>query len=235
MMSTAKKEISFSKLYDFNNQVYRNIQCVALSGDEFDDLTKDLKAKAYAHKAANAFNKISASIQHHAIDFIFAKKSWNISRFGNGKFPVWYSSLELATSFYETIYSYKKTFIEAPGLDTDTIKMLKTARSVFKINCQAALIDLRADTEKFPELTDKNPEAYIETQNIGVRVSKEGYPGLISKSARAVNGENVIIFKKSILSHPVHEQDYIYEYDFVKNKVLVKQKNSAKIIFEDIY
>lgn len=66
-----------------------------------------------------------------------------------------------------------------------------------------------------PSLIDKNN--YRDTQAIGLKLSKEGFPGVIAKSARANKGENLAIFNKNIINHPIHFNDYLYELNLEKS------------------
>ena len=197
-------KILFDQLADINEAIYRNI--IAVTFDEFDDLSPNPKARAYAHKLTSHENN------HHAIDFVFKQKSWGQTRYGNGTYPVWYGSLELNTSFYETFYHYYKTFIEAPhGFSTRNHGLFITNRSVFTVSCHAALIDLRHHCAAHRELL--NPNDYEFTQSIGLRIHKEGYPGLITKSVRFASGNSLAIFNKNVLSSPKPHGNFRYEYD----------------------
>jgi hypothetical protein len=221
----------FTNLTDFQQRVFHNIQGIPPDFDEFDDLTNNSQARKYAHQISSSnISAKSDALHYNAIDFIFMQNSWLATRFGNGTYPVWYSSIDLHTSFYETLYHWKKTFIDSPqNFNTQSIKTLRT---VFTIECNAALIDLRKKVTNNKKLIHPDPAHYTYTQKIGARIHREGYPGLITKSARVHNGENIVIFKKDILSSPTHENDYFYEVDSADNKILIKQAKSNKIIFE---
>jgi hypothetical protein len=105
--------IVLDKITEFNQRVFRNIQGIPLELDEFDDLTDDVVAKAYAHRVSSTYlprNKL----QYNAIDYIFKQSSWSISRFSNGRYPVWYGSINLETSIHETIFHWRRTYLDAP-------------------------------------------------------------------------------------------------------------------------
>lgn len=218
--------VAFDEMTEFNRSVFRNIQGISPEFDEFDDLTTDPKAKAYAHRITSidtAFN--TETLQHHAIDFVFNQTWWHSTRFSNGKYPVWYGSVELQTSFYETLYHWHRTFIQAPeGFSNKAKTNIKTSRTVFTVDCHAALIDLRKKCEQTNALLHPDPMHYPYTQQIGHRMHKEGYPGLLTKSARTINGENVAVFRKKILSSPRHYGDYLYEYDIANHQVIIKNQ-----------
>ena len=68
------------------------------------------------------------------------------------------------------------------------------------------------------------------TQKWGVRIYKEEYPGLLASSSRKQNGENIVVFKKAILSHAKHYQDYTYEYNFVNNQESIITNITQEVI-----
>lgn len=225
--------IVLNELTEFNSAVFHNIQGVPLDFDEFDDLTNDPKAKKYAHRISDAdeIDLHPNELQYHAIDFIFKQTSWLLSRFGNGAYPVWYGAVNLETSFHETIYHWRRTYLEAPqGFNQFTEQPVITQRTVFTVACRAALIDLRSKVKEHIELVDPDPSHYPQTQALGLRIHQEGYPGVVNQSARIIKSENVAVFKKEILSAPAHEHDYQYEYDLLNHKVSVKRVDSGKVV-----
>jgi len=222
--------IIFNELHDFNDRVFHNVQGIAPGFDEFDDLSDDPRAQACAHRMSQAseMGYRFDELQYHAIDFIFKKESWQPTRFGNGSYPVWYGSLDLDTSFYETSYHWRKTFLEAPqDFSQPGDQPIATLRTVFTVNCQAALIDLRKKAEEGKELLD--PSRYSSAQQVGSRVHREGYPGLVTKSARWVPGENVAVFRKEILTAPALENNYLYEYDLTRCQAVVKDRGKGAV------
>lgn len=227
--------ITFNELTEFNHPVFRNIQGISPTFDEFDDLTADPKAKAYAHRITTADTHIGSNEHRfHAIDFVFNQTTWHSTRFGNGKYPVWYGSVELQTGFHETLYHWYRTFIQAPaGFSSTTNNTIKTRRTVFTVECNAALIDLREKCNQTNALVHPDPSHYPYTQQIGRRIHQEGYPGLLTKSARTADGENVVVFKKNILSAAAHHGDYLYEYDTINHNAMIKNQLSNELELVD--
>lgn len=199
-------------LVDFHQATFRNI-IGPTETDEFDDLTDDPAARAYAHRAAETKNTLYDSV----IDYIFSQPFNENSRFSDGSFPAWYGAIDLKTTFYETIPHWKKTYIDAPQF---LHPATKGRRSVFTVQCDAMLIDLRNHP-----FTKTN---YKDSQQIGTRFYQEGHPGLLAQSARISTGENIIIFQKKVLSSPAHHSDYIYEYDQKAQTVSVRHAGSEK-------
>lgn len=228
--------VTFDEITEFNRSVFRNIQGILPAFDEFDDLTTDPKAKAYAHRMTDTNMTFATDVlQYHAIDFVFDQTTWHATRFGDGTYPVWYGSVELQTAFYETLYHWHRTFINTPeGFSNKAKTSIKTWRTIFTVDCHAALIDLRKKCGQIESLAHPDPTHYPYTQQIGQRVHKEGYPGLLTKSARMTNGENIAVFRKTILAAPKHYGNYLYEYDIAKQRVVIKnqQSNELEMIVE---
>ena len=84
--------------------------------------------------------------------------------------------------------------------------------------------------KKYPELIHPDPERYEITQKWGLRMHKEGYPGLLILSARKSDGENVVVFKNTILTNANHYHDYIYEYNTVSKQEIVKSSITKDIL-----
>jgi hypothetical protein len=223
--------IHFNEITEFNRAVFRNIQGNLAEQDEFDDLTTSTSAKKFAHRSAANSALHFDELNYHAIDFVFNQTNWLSSRFCNGTYPVWYGSVTLNTSFYETSYHWRKIFLEAPqGFQQAAGQVIMTSRRVFTVTCQAALIDLRNKVKQHAELIHPNTSHYVSTQAIGQRIYQQGYPGLITKSARHYEGENVVVFRRKILSDAKLFQDYIYEYDLRENKTRVKNSQSNDVV-----
>jgi hypothetical protein len=218
--------ITLTEISECDSAIFRNIQGAPPEFDEFDDLTTDTAAKSFAHRSTSKIH----TLQYHAIDFIFSQTSWNPTRFGDGSHPVWYGSTHLDTSFHETLYHWYRIFIQAPATFKDGLtEPTKVIRTVYSVECTAALIDLRKKHTEAPELIQPNPANYRATQQIGLRIYKEGYPGLMTKSARSKAGDNIAVFKKTILSNPKFYDHYCYEYDFNSNETRVINQRTNKV------
>lgn len=72
-------------------------------------------------------------------------------------------------------------------------------RKVYLVRCEAALVDFRPEIQRLPALI--HPEEYELTQQAGQRLHKEGFPGLVSRSARC-EGDVFGILNPSVLSGP---------------------------------
>lgn len=193
--------IRLNQLCDFNDDVLRNIVSLRVSQDLFDDLhdhdahsTEIAIAAESRVKASIPIGQVERSFHYStAIDYPFAKEKWQATRYSEGNHPVWYASLDLKTTVYETAYH----MIRAEKAIHNTSETVIQERAVYRVHCQAALIDL---TEKHhPSLVHSSD--YTATQRIGRRVYEEGHPGLLTLSARHPSGKNAVIFQKRVLSH----------------------------------
>ncbi|MDF1655609.1 MAG: RES family NAD+ phosphorylase [Coxiellaceae bacterium] len=200
-----------NKITNLDDIAFRNTIGVQLNINHFDDLSDDPLDWQQAEMAADFSNRFSFDeLQYNAINYIFSQRTWPSSRFGSGNYAVWYGCLALETTFYETIYHWKRFLADAPSLiNANASKPVCNIRTVFSVHCQSALIDLRQQTSKMPALISKG--SYTKTQDIGSRLYNQGFPGLLARSARQSSGTNVAVFNQRILNAPQHQGDYLYQ------------------------
>jgi hypothetical protein len=198
------QENLFDRTVDFNGHSYRNVTSLRESKDLFDDLTDgDQEASAIAAEA-------EMRVKDHLIDrfpqnlyrsfhytrsiigYPFKSEPYLLTRFGDGTFGVWYGSLEMKTTVFETGFHMIKAELAVEGLD----EMVVRERAVYRVRCKAILIDLREKQKSFAKLL---ADDYGFTQQIGRRMNKEGHPGIMVPSAR-IKGTNLVIFNPDVLS-----------------------------------
>ncbi len=196
----------FDKTADFRGLPYRNITTLRESEDLFDDLADgDASASAVAaeaeirvkdHPAARDLKIIQRGFDYTRaiIDYPFKAEPYLSTRFGDGTYGVWYGSLEMKTTVFETCFHMIRAELAVEGLDEVVVR----DRAVYRVKCSAILIDLRGKQASFPKLVEDD---YGFTQQIGQRINHEGHPGLLAPSAR-YNGINVVIFNPDVLSDP---------------------------------
>jgi len=200
------QRILFDKTADFKGRPYRNITTLRESEDLFDDLTHgDENASAIAAEAemrvkGHPVLRDSKIIQrgfHYTrsiIDYPFKNEPYLFTRFGDGTYGVWYGSLEMKTTVFETSFHMIKAESAVEGLDEVVVR----ERAVYRVKCSAILIDLGGKQNNFPELI---ADDYGFTQQIGQRMNREGHPGLLAPSSR-YNGTNMVVFNPDVLSNP---------------------------------
>lgn len=219
--------MKFNRLCDLHATGYRNTVGINLAFDEFDDLTDCEDTMAYAQaKSSVAWSNMD--LQYHAIDYIFLQPHHFPSRFSDGTYPVWYGCRDVKTSFHETIYHWKRTFIDAPQFIFQNEQVITAHRTVFTVQCNAALIDLRQQVKTNKALTQPDPTQYAATQKIGERICHEGYPGLLTKSARHIEGDNIVVFQKKILSSAQMYKDYCYQYNTMSQAVEILERSGVQ-------
>jgi len=196
----------FDKTADFNGWPYRNITTLRESEDLFDDLTGgDENASAIAAEAEMRVKdhpelrdpKIIQRGFHYTrsiIDYPFKNEPYLFTRFGDGTYAVWYGSLEMKTTVFETGFHMIKAEGAVEGLDEVVVR----ERAVYRVKCSAILIDLRGKQNSFTKLV---ADTYGFTQQIGQRINREGHPGLLAPSSR-YNGANIAVFNPEVLSDP---------------------------------
>jgi len=220
-------ETLFDKTADFNGQPYRNITTLRESEDLFDDLAGgDENASAIAAEAEMRVKDRSVlrdpKIIHRGFDYTrsiieypFKNEPYLFTRFGDGTFGVWYGSLEMKTTVFETGFHMIKAERAVEGLDEVVVR----ERAVYRVKCRAILIDLRGKQKSFPELVADN---YGFTRQIGQRMNREGHPGLLAPSSR-YNGTNIVIFNPEVLSDPRLHCYLTYFFDPLTLKVRVER------------
>ena len=196
----------FDKTADFDGQPYRNVTSLRESEDLFDDLNDgDEGASAIAAEAEmrvkdhliDRFPENFYRSFHYTrsiIDYPFKSEPYLFTRFGDGTYGVWYGSLEMKTTVFETGFHMIKAELAVEGLDEVVVR----ERAVYRVRCRAILIDLRGKQKSFAKLL---ADDYGFTQQIGRRMNKEGHPGLLVPSAR-IKGTNLVIFNPDVLSDP---------------------------------
>jgi len=200
------KKTLFDNTTDFDGQPYRNITSLRDSEDLFEDLTDgDEDASAIAAEAEMRVKdhlilrdpEIIHRSFHYTrsiIDYPFKNEPYLFTRFGDGTYGVWYGSLEIKTTVFETGFHMIKAERAVEGIDEVVVR----ERAVYRVQCSAILIDLRGKQKSFPKLL---ADDYGFTQQIGQRMNREGHPGLLVPSPR-FKGTNMAIFNPRVLSNP---------------------------------
>lgn len=190
------------EVVDYHGDLVRNIQTIRISQDLFDDLSPDRadQAVAIAAEAAERIPSEAPLISRPfdygtVITFPFASFNGQGTRFSDGlRYGVWYGSLELETTVYETVYHRHRFLMDSfAGED----RPIRNERRVFDVRCDAILIDLRGKEASEARLVDRASYAY--TQPLGAYLQAQGTNGLLVKSARC-DGWNGAIFRAAALS-----------------------------------
>lgn len=225
----------FSKTIDFNDDVYRNIVSLREARDLFADLSDgDATMSGLAIQAEmrvkedlpRGFLDRGFHYTVGAISYPFESEPYLSTRFGNGQYGVWYGSLELDTTIFETAHHMMVEESKVDGLEEPIIR----ERAVYLVGCRALLIDLRGKEKDYHWLVTDD---YSMTQTIGARLQKEGHPGLLTPSARC-QGTNLVAFSSRVLSNQRNHCYLIYTLDPV-SKSMVVERQRGEVLFKIDY
>ena len=215
----------FSKSTDFSRDVFRNIVSLREQQDLFDDLSDgdtELSGIAMETEARVKENIPLGLIERgfhytQAIGYPFETQPFMASRYGDGKFGVWYGSADcVETTIFETAYHTIQDELNIEGLDEIVVR----ERAVYLVYCEAILLDMVGREKDFPLLVAND---YSFTQTIGRRLAQEKHPGLLAPSARC-KGKNIVIFNPDVLEGPRNHCYLTYRLDPATREVKVERQ-----------
>lgn len=217
----------FTDLVDFNQDLFRNIATCNPGQDLFDDLSDDPEDWSFAIGAETASASWSPQplIERPfdygtVISFPYMMENWQQTRFSDGlDFGVWYGSLSLKTTLYETCFHWIR-FIRDSFPDYE--ENIVADRRVFLARVKALLVDLQEKTAQFPALLDKND--YNFTHAVGRYVHEQNQNGLLTQSARH-EGINAAIFKAKVLSNIRDYNMLSYHWQPTSNTIQIKRQS----------
>lgn len=204
----------FDRVVVVHDHLFRNIATIRVSEDLLDDLSDDPKERAYGEAAARICggdDELKSLVIMRPFQYAVAidpARAGNLAtRFSDGtRYGVWYGSLELLTTVYETVHNWKRLIRSMQAaIDQEVI----AERRVFRVKCDGILVDLREKHRNFPGLLD--PASYDFTHKVGAYLHDQGQNGLLVKSARC-EGINAAVFKHSILSNARHHSYLTYKW-----------------------
>ena len=206
-------------LTDWNHDIVRNITAKREDQDLFDDLSDNPSDSKIAEKLEKLTKIEKDNSKKLVIDQPFKDAKWTnaifwpfnhwqTSRFSDGSFGVWYGSESIETTVFETPYHWYTGLLRDAGFENEIVV---AERKVYFVTCKAALWDLRKKVHSHPNLVHQTD--YSDCQAIGKRMHHEGHPGLLTKSARRLEGENIVIFNPIVLSNPQYRCDLTYRLE----------------------
>lgn len=221
----------FTHIDDFDSSLVRNIKGIRPSQNLFDDLTESNKEHDLAARVADQdYIATSAALITRpfdygtAITYPYIPQNWQMTRFSNGlRYGVWYGSLEIETTVYETVYHWQR-FVKNSFADYDDV--IRADRRVFGVSCQGIIVDLLNKALDFPDLL--HPQSYSFTNQVGDYLFTQRQNGLLVKSARC-EGTNAAILNAELLSD-VKDICYLtYEFNPVKQVETIVKRDSKKV------
>jgi hypothetical protein len=221
----------FERLRDFRQDVFRNIVSLRETEDLFNDINDGDERNSAV--ACEAEMEIKADLApgvicrgfyySEAIGFPFETQPFMQTRFGDGRFGVWYGSLALETTIHESAYHMMRRVSAIEGVTETVIR----ERAVYRVFCQALMLDLSEKGADYPQLVDND---YTFTQQIGARVHKEGHPGLLAPSARLRGESNAVVFNPDVLSNARHHCYLTYELNSVAGEMVVSRQEGERLL-----
>lgn len=210
---------------DFHGDLVRNIKGVRQSQDLFDDLSPDPAERAIAVAAESATRMPTAAAMitrpfdyGTVITYPFLPQNWQATRFSDGlAYGVWYGSLELETTVYETAYHWHRFVMDSFASED---REITGERRVLDVRCDAILVDLRGAEKDEPRLTDRRDYGY--TQRLGRYLREQSQNGLLLRSARH-SGDNAAILRAAALSD-VREKCFLtYRMNPLQDEIAVER------------
>jgi hypothetical protein len=209
----------------FADDLIRNIPGIRVSQALFDDLAQGPPDEEVAI-AAEALGRIPSAAPAitrpfdygTVIAYSFDAANWQATRFSDGqRFGVWYGSLELETTVYETVFHAHRFIADSyPGLDRDVVR----ERRVFDVRCDALLVDLRGRELTHPDLVSRT--SYSFTQALGRYLHEQGQNGLLVKAARC-DGTNAAVFNPQRLSNVRDRLFLTYRINPARDRAVVER------------
>lgn len=133
---------------DYHGDLVRNIAGIRVAQALFDDLSGDEADQAVAVAAESAGRipstapLITRPFDYGAvITYPFVPQNWHATRFSDGlRYGVWYGSLALETTVYETVYHWHRFVTDSFPSEK---RPIRGERRVLDVRCDAILVDLR--------------------------------------------------------------------------------------------
>ena len=221
--------------YALRGDLYRNIVSLRATQDLSDDLAggEDVSAlfaksemAAKPRKDNPTINRPFESGYGVAVQYPFSESNRAQTRFSDGRYGVWYGSLNLETTVHETVYWFRRKLIDAvEGFSDESVV---GERRVYLVYCDALVFDLREKEASYPGLVD--PANYRFCQSLGRTIHDGGHAGVLTPSAR-YSGVNAAIFSPRFLSNVRDFCFLTYTYDPASRGVDVSRQN-GKIMLQ---
>ena len=144
------------------------------------------------------------------------QKAENGTRFSNGSFPVFYSSLDPETAKAEVGHSFRKY----AGKPTTS---RKAYYSRFSCHFDGSLKDLRPMHKDWPDLTHDSDYSFC--NELGTEAVASELDGLLTPSARRPNGTNLPVFRRRAVSNPVVHALVAITLDPSSGKIAVSERD----------
>ena len=209
----------------YDDDLIRNIKSIRISQDLYDDLAETPEDTRVAIVAEGRLRIPSSEPfltrpfdYGTVITYSFESAHWQESRFSDARqYGVWYGSLDLKTTVFETAYHWHRFLLDSFA---DVDDEIVGERRVFDVRCVAMLVDLRGRERFAPQLV--NRESYVFTQDLGRYLVAQHQNGLLVPSARC-EGVNAAVFNAGSLSNVRDETYLTYRYSRASGRIKVER------------
>lgn len=138
------------------------------------------------------------------------------TRFSDGSFSVFYSSLDPETAEAEVRHSFRKY----AGKPTTS----RTAYySRFSCRFDGSIKDLKPLHKDWPDLTHDSDYSFC--NELGAEAMASGLDGLLTPSARRPNGTNLPVFRRQAISNPVVHALVAMTLDPLSGEIAVSKRD----------
>ena len=215
-----------SSVESFHGDLVRNIKSIHVSQALFDDLAETAEEAATA-TAAEALGRVESDAPiitrpfdyGSVISYSFDAAKWQQTRFSDGtRFGVWYGSLDVKTTVYETVFHWHRFVMDAFANED---RVITAERRLFDVRCDAILIDLRDKERAAPQLLSR--KSYVYAQRLGRYLHEHDQNGVFVDSARC-DGVNAAIFQAARLSNVRDRARLTYRCNPRSDRVTVERK-----------
>lgn len=137
------------------------------------------------------------------------------TRFSDGSFPVFYSSLEASTAEAEMQYWFPRRFAGKPT------RRRAALYSRFTCDFHGSVKDLRPMQAEWQRLTHDSDYQFC--NRLGTEAKTTGLDGLLAPSVRRAGGTNVPVFARQAISNPGDHALVAMIYDPSTGEVLLNE------------
>lgn len=121
------------------------------------------------------------------------------SRFTDGRYGVYYASLDLTTALHESCHSRSRLL--SATAEPPTVLMMRC----YQCRVRGELVDLREE----PRVHE--PDSHEYSRAVGARLREQGESGVLYRSVRHANGECIGVFRPPVLIPPAAQSGH-YEF-----------------------
>ena len=194
-LSTEKHQLKLFRLSQML-QISKNLEEQGIRGDGLNEMRELLQNRGITGSSEDL---CKAPFRNTRLN----ENTRFVTRFSDGTFPVFYSSLDVATAKAEISHHFAK-FAGKPS------KPRTAYYSCFSCDFEGQAKDLRLKQSDWPGLTDDD---YQFCNRLGAEAVEISLDGLFTPSARITNGTNFPVFTEGSIRNPQVAMKVAVTYD----------------------